>query len=112
MKGSGGLRRQSKESKAHVSGGIWQFFWSGALKFDFAKGEFETHLPKRHSAHMDVVGGIKDGSAGMTAQLLWRHGSPEKRMRVKQTIHAVKNASSVIVKSSCKIGRASCRERV
>jgi hypothetical protein len=37
----------------------------------------------------------------MTAQLLWAHGSPEKRMRIKQAIHAVKNASSVILKSSC-----------
>src|SRR5882724_2388020 len=101
IESSGVLRRQSKESKAHLYCGIWQFFRGGTLKFDFPKGEFEGDLPKRHNAHMDVVCCIKDSSSGTMAQLLRVHGSPEKRMRIQQAIHAVKNASSVILKSSC-----------
>jgi hypothetical protein len=74
---------------------------SGALQGDFSKSEFKRHLPKRHNAHMDVVCCIKDSSSGTLAQLLRIHGSPEKRVRIEQAIHVVKNASSVILKSSC-----------
>ncbi len=81
--------------------GIWQFFRGGALKFDFPQGEFEGHLPERYNTDIDVVCCIKDSSSGIMAQLRWAHSSPEQRMRIEQAIHAVKNASSVIVKSSC-----------
>jgi hypothetical protein len=101
MGGSSVLRRQSQERKSHLHGSIWQFLRGGTLKGDFPKGEFEGYLPKRHNAHMDVVCCIKDSSSGMMAQLLWIHGCPEKRMRIKQAIHVVKNDSSVILKSSC-----------
>jgi hypothetical protein len=72
-----------------------------SVQNDFPQGKFERDFPKRHHTHMDVVCCLQDSRAGTTASLLWSHSRPEKRLRIEQTIHVVKKASSVRLKSSC-----------